>query len=80
LVDTTSPYRSDQYLYVAGGDDDTQIVDVGKSLPLAGLVVCASSGGRVASLRKTPYGEILSYETSVSAAGTADLLEAHLRN
>jgi hypothetical protein len=64
LVDATSPYRFNQYLYVSGGDGETQMIYLRKSLPIANLTVSASSGGRVTGVRKTSYGEILTYETS----------------
>jgi alpha-mannosidase len=64
LVDLSSPYRFNQYLYVSGGDGETQLVYLRKSLPIANLTVSASSGGRVTGLRKTSYGEILAYQTS----------------
>src|SRR5271157_350174 len=63
LVDASSPYRFNQYLYVSGGDG-TQLVYLRKSLPLANLTVSASSGGAVTGVSKTSYGEILAYETS----------------
>ncbi|MGH9407195.1 MAG: polysaccharide lyase family protein [Terriglobia bacterium] len=68
VVDPLSPYRFDQYLYVSGGDGRTQIVFMQKSLALAQLKVSPSHGGRVTSVRKTDWGEILSYETSGSEA------------
>jgi len=64
LVDQSSSYRLNQYLYVAGGDGETQIVYMRKSLPLAHLTVSPSSGGRATRLRKTAYGQILTYQTS----------------
>ncbi len=65
LVDRASPYRLNQYLYVAGGDETaTQLEYLSKALPLAKLTVTPSIGGRVVSVRKTPYGQILTYQTS----------------
>ncbi len=64
LVDQLSPYRFNQYLYVSGGDGETQLVYLRKSLRLANLTVSASSGGRVTNVRKTSYGEILTYQAS----------------
>ena len=64
VVDPSSPYRLNQYLYVSGGDGETQLVYLRKSLPLANLTVTASSGGRVTRVRKTSYGQVLTYETS----------------
>src|SRR5579863_6706338 len=64
LVDASSPYRFNQYLYVSGGDGETQLIYLRKPLPVARLTVTASSGGRVTSVRKTSYGEVLTYQTS----------------
>jgi len=64
IVDASSPYRFNQYLYVSGGDGETQLVYMRKSLPLAKLAVTGSCGGRVTSVRRTPYGQVLTYETS----------------
>jgi len=71
LVDAASAYRLNQYLYVSGGDETaTQLVYLRKSLPLAQLKVGASSGGHIVTIRKTPFGEILSYQTSGPHAPT----------
>ncbi|HXJ95565.1 MAG TPA: polysaccharide lyase family protein [Terriglobia bacterium] len=64
IVDASSPYRFNQYLYVSGGNGETQLVYLRKSLPLAKLTVTGSSGGRITGVRRTPYGQVLSYETS----------------
>jgi alpha-mannosidase len=72
VVDAGSPYRFNQYLYVSGGDGETQIVYLRKSLPLADLKVSAASGGRVTSVRKTPFGEVLTYHTSGSHASSIE--------
>ncbi|HYA44712.1 MAG TPA: glycoside hydrolase family 38 C-terminal domain-containing protein, partial [Acidimicrobiales bacterium] len=71
IVDASSPYRFNQYLYVSGGDGETQLVFLRKSLPLAKLTVTAASGGHVASLRRTPYEQVLTYETSGPHASIA---------
>lgn len=64
LVDASSPYKLDQYLYVSGGGEgETQIVYLQKSLPVAKLTVHPSTGGHVVGLRKTPYGQILTVES-----------------
>ncbi len=70
LVDSASPYRLNQYLYVSGGDEtSTQIVYLRKSLPLAKLIVNASSGtGKSGLLRKTPFGQTLSLESKGAGA------------
>jgi len=62
LVAADSPYLFDQYLYVQGGSDDTQIVHMRKSLPYADLKITPSSGGRIVGLRTTPFGKILVLE------------------
>jgi hypothetical protein len=71
LVDAASPYRLNQYLYVSGGDETaTQLVYLRKALPLAQLAVGTSAGGRVTSVRKTSFGQILTYQTSGPHAPT----------
>ncbi|HEV2399700.1 MAG TPA: polysaccharide lyase family protein [Candidatus Sulfotelmatobacter sp.] len=62
LVDSKSPYRFDQYLYVEGGSDDTQIVHMRKSLPYADLKITPASDGRIVGVRTTPFGKILTLE------------------
>lgn len=62
LVDVSSPYRFNQYLYVEGGTDDSQIVHMRRSLPLAELRIIPSFGGRVVGFRATPFGKILTLE------------------
>jgi alpha-mannosidase len=62
LVDSNSPYGFDQYLYVEGGSNDTQIVHMRKSLPYADLKITSSYGGRIVGIRTTPFGKILTTE------------------
>lgn len=65
IVDASSPYRLNQYLYVAGGDEtQTQIVYLSKALPVAKLSVSPSADGRVVRRRKTPYGQVLTVAAS----------------
>jgi hypothetical protein len=71
IVDASSPYHFNQYLYVSGGDGETQLVFMRKSLPFAKLSVTGSSGGHVSSVRRTPYGQVLTYETSGPHASIA---------
>jgi len=63
MVDTSSPYRFNQYLYVSGGSGETQFVYMRKSLPFPKLTITSASGGQVTSVRRTPYGQILTLET-----------------
>lgn len=60
LLDPTSPYRFDQYLYVSGGEG-SQIMYLNRSLPLADLQVAASRT-RLVERRRTPYGIALILE------------------
>lgn len=63
LVDAGSPYRFNQYLYVeGGGKQDTQIVHMRQSLPIAQLTITPSSGGQITGWRTTPFGQILTLE------------------
>lgn len=63
LVDASSPYRFNQYLYVEGGGKPaTQIVYMQQSLPIAQLTITPSSGGRIVGWRTTPFGQILTVE------------------
>ena len=63
LVDLSSPYLLNQYIYVAGGDETaTQLVYLRKSLPLAKLTVSKAGDGRVVSRRKTAFGQTLTYQ------------------
>ena len=64
LVDGASRFRFNQYLYVSGGDGETQLVYLRKSLPLANLTVNTAGGGRVTRVHKTSYGRVLTYLTS----------------
>jgi alpha-mannosidase len=65
IVNAASPYRFNQYLYVAGGDETrTQIVYMSKGLPYAKLSISSSADGRILRRRKTPYGQILSMASS----------------
>ena len=56
IVDQHSPYKFDQYLYVTGGDGDTQLKRPVKTWPLAELAVHPASGGELLGVTKTPFG------------------------
>ncbi len=62
LIDAASPYLASQYVYVAGGEG-SRIVHMRDSLPDAKLTVTTASGGKVAGIRKTPWGRVLTYTT-----------------
>ena len=64
MADATSPYKFDQYLYVSGGGEgETQIVYLQKSLPVAKLTIKPSTDGRVIGVHKTAYGQVLTVES-----------------
>jgi alpha-mannosidase len=56
IVDQNSPYKFDQYLYVTGGDGDTQLIRPVKTWPLAQLSIHPATGGQLMSVTKTPFG------------------------
>jgi alpha-mannosidase len=65
LVDSSSPYRFNQYVYVeGGGKPSSQIVYMRKSLPLADLKIMPSAGGRIVGSKKTPFGQTLTLEAT----------------
>ncbi len=74
LVDKSSPYGLDQYLYVAGGDEAprTQIVFSDFTAPLAKLAVTPAESSHVSRIVKTPYGEIMTLEGSGLYAPTLE--------
>ncbi len=57
LVDKSSPYRFDQYIYVTGADHlPNRLVQYRTVSPLPHLTPHPSAGGRLVSVFKTPYG------------------------
>lgn len=63
LVNPSSPYRANQYIYVAGGHN-TRIMRLNFGRAVPKLAIHPSSGGRVTGIRRTSYGTIMTYETS----------------
>ncbi len=63
LVDTASPYRFGQYLYVTGGGQ-TQMIHPDKSLPVAQLVVHPATKGEYLGAQKTPWGYSIKLRSS----------------
>ncbi|HEX4807657.1 MAG TPA: polysaccharide lyase family protein [Bryobacteraceae bacterium] len=57
LVDSKSPYTFGQYLYVTGGDGDTQMINPFPALPPGELTVHGSSEGRYLGTETMPWGE-----------------------
>jgi len=64
LVDSKSPYRFGQYLYVTGGDGDTQMVNPFPALPPGKLQLDPASHGRYLGVEKLPWGESIRLTSS----------------
>lgn len=65
LTASDSPYRTDQYLYVSGGDKPSQLVYLQKSLPHAQLTVTPATAMHATGWHRTPFGQVLTLEGSV---------------
>jgi alpha-mannosidase len=57
LVDPNSPYKFGQYLYVTGGDGDTQMINPFPALPAGELTVHGSSDGKFLGVETMPWGK-----------------------
>ena len=57
IVDSHSPYKFGQYLYVTGGDGNTQIINPFPALPPAELTIHAAAQGRYLGAEHLPWGE-----------------------
>ena len=66
LVDSRSPYKFNQYVYVTGGEGETQILRPIESWPKASLTIHNSSEGRMVSLRKVPFGHSIRLRSSAT--------------
>jgi hypothetical protein len=66
LVDSSSPYRFGQYVYVTGGGEPfpNQMLTYRKTTPVARLEVHKAASGRVVSVTKTPTGAVARLESS----------------
>src|SRR5215212_2974761 len=65
LVDSSSPYRFGQYVYVTGGDGPlNQMLTYRKTTPVARLDIHKAAAGRVVSVEKTPNGTRAVLESS----------------
>jgi hypothetical protein len=71
LVDASSPYALNEYLYVTGGGSEegrgeggeaTQLTHYAQSLPLAELTVHRAEQGQIVSVEKTPWGHVVRLE------------------
>lgn len=57
LVDSNSPYKFGQYLYVTGGDGDTQMINPFPALAPGELTIHAASGGKFLGVERMPWGQ-----------------------
>ena len=65
LVNASSPYRFDQYLYVTGADQTpNRLIQYRPASPLPELTVHNSSEGRLVSVTKQPFGVVAHLESS----------------
>ncbi len=64
IVDSSSPYKFDQYLYVSGGDGNTQIMRPVSTWPRAQLTVNPAGDGQLVSVTKTPFGQSIHLRSS----------------
>ncbi len=66
LVNSSSPYRFDQYLYVTGGDKPARnrLLFSDQRLPLPKLTVHPAGNGRLISITREPFGTVARMESS----------------
>jgi alpha-mannosidase len=68
IVDTRSPYRFGQYLYVSGGDPkgdgQTQMIHAYRALPTAELTIHPATSGEYLGAQKTPWGYSIKLRSS----------------
>ena len=65
LVDSSSPYRFNQYVYVTGADEGpNRLIDYSTVTPVPKLTPHAAAGGRIRSVESLPLGEFAWLESS----------------
>jgi hypothetical protein len=65
LVNASSPYRFDQYLYVTGADQTpNRLIQYSSASPIPELSVHNASGGRLLSVAHQPFGVVARLESS----------------
>jgi alpha-mannosidase len=64
LVDTRSPYKFGQCLYVAGGDGNTQLINPYPSLTPGELIVHTAAGGKLLGMERLPWGQSIRMSSS----------------
>ena len=65
LVNASSPYRFDQYLYVTGGDKGpNRILEFSPTSPIPELTPHGASSGKIVSITHEPFGWVARLESS----------------
>ena len=66
IVNASSPYRFDQYLYVTGGDQPAKnkLIRAHSPLPAPKLTVHPAANGRLVSVTRAPFGTVARLESS----------------
>jgi len=64
IVDSGSPYKFGQYLYVTGGDGDTQMINPFPALPPGELTIHPASNGKFAGVDEMPWGQAIRLTSS----------------
>jgi alpha-mannosidase len=64
IVDANSPYKFGQYLYVTGGDGDTQMINPFPALPPGQLSIHAAGGGQCLGVERMPWGQSIRLTSS----------------
>ena len=65
LVDNSSPYRFNQYIYVTGGDElPNRLIQYSTVTPIPKLEPHPAGGGRLVSVTKLPFGTVARLESS----------------
>ena len=72
LVDPSSPYLPDQYLYVSGGEG-SRLIHIAEHLPAARLTVTPSGGATALQVAVAPWGRSLTYRVSGPHAPEIDV-------
>lgn len=77
IVDSKSAYKFGQYLYVTGGDGDTQMINPFPALPPGHLTIHPAAHGRLQGVERLPWGQsiqTISSDVNTSAITTEILL------
>lgn len=64
LVDAASPYKFGEYIYVTGGDGDTQMINPFPALAPGELTVHHAEKGKLAGVNRLPWGQSIHLTSS----------------